>query len=84
MSEQADLDGLLREHLDEVGFCSCGRRLAIVAESTRRRDPRTGDRIIERYKECPRFRRGWFNAWLGGWSHDSHDLDYPLLERRWG
>lgn len=70
--------------LDDVKFCSCGRELVVVTETTRRRDTKTGERIVEHYKECPRFRRGWFNAWMGGLMHDSHDLDQPLLERRWG
>jgi hypothetical protein len=78
-----DLDDRLRGLLDETRFCSCGRELVIVTERPRRRDTRTGERIVETYKECPRFRRGWFNVWMGGWMHDSHDLDHPLLQRRW-
>ena len=79
-----DLDRELWKHHERATYCTgCGRDLVVVTERTRRRDSVTGERIVETYKECPRFRRGWFNLWLGGWMHDSLDMANPMLERRW-
>jgi predicted Fe-S protein YdhL (DUF1289 family) len=77
-----DLDSYLRQVGAAHSHCIyCGRELIEVTEPGLW-DKKTGQRITEVWKQCPRFARSWRTLWLGG-THESFLRDNPIHGREW-
>lgn len=77
------VDELLKEKQERDHYCTrCGRKMELVTELSRRRDPDTGQRVVERWIQCPRYPRNSFVYMIRG-NHDSTSYDSLLTGREY-
>jgi len=80
MTQNADY---VRVMADPVTFCVyCGRQMIDVTEPDTLCDPKTGQRALIVWRQCPRFpRNGWQAVWRG--CHESYQRDNVIYGREY-
>lgn len=69
--------------VSDARYCVyCGRALVVVEEPSNLYDRETGARVIERWKQCPKFPRHGFFAIFAG-PHESFLETNPILGREY-